>query len=119
MPRATNNPASRARRKKLMNAAKGNFGNRRNVLRNVVETVEKGMTYATRDRKVNKRNMRSLWIVRINAAVREHGLSYSRFISALKKSNININRKVLSDMAMNDAPAFAKLIDVAKQAING
>jgi len=116
MPRATNNPASKARRKKIFNQAKGNFGNRKNVLRNAIETVEKGMTYATRDRRAKKRNIRSLWIVRINAAVREHGLSYSRFISALKKKNVDVNRKVLADLAMNDMPAFSKLVELAKQA---
>ncbi len=116
MPRATNNPASRARRKKIMNAAKGNFGNRKNVLRNAIETVEKGMAYATVHRKHNKRNFRALWIVRINAAVREHGLSYSRFIAALKKSNVDINRKVLSELAIHDKPAFDKLIEIAKSA---
>jgi large subunit ribosomal protein L20 len=117
MPRATNNPASKQRRKKYMKLAKGNFGKRKNVLRNVIETVEKGMVYATVHRRQKKRNIRSLWIIRINAAVREHGMTYSKFIAALKKSNINVNRKVLSDMAMNDAAGFSKLIDVAKQNI--
>ena len=111
MPRST-----KARRKKIFNQAKGNFGKRKNVLRTAIETVEKGMTYATRDRKLKKRNFRSLWIVRINAAVREHGMSYSKFISSLKKHNIDINRKVLADLAMNDAAAFNKLIETAKQA---
>lgn len=117
MPRATNNPASKARRKKYMKAAKGNFGKRKNVLRNVIETVEKGMVYATVHRRQKKRNMRSLWIIRINAATREHGMSYSQFIHALKKANINVNRKVLSDLAMNDMPAFNQLIDKAKASI--
>ncbi len=115
MPRATNNPASKARRKKVFNKAKGFFGKRKNVLRTAIETVEKGMTYATRDRRVKKRDIRSLWIVRINAAVREQGMSYSRFISALKKNHIDINRKVLADMAMNDQAAFGKLIEIAKK----
>lgn len=114
MPRATNNPASRARRKKYMKAAKGNFGKRKNVLRNVIETVEKGMVYSTIHRHHTKRNMRSLWIVRINAAAREHGMSYSQFIHALKKANIHVNRKMLSDLAMNDMPAFEKLLEKAK-----
>ncbi len=115
MPRSTNNPASKARRKKIFEKAKGNFGKRKNVLRTAIETVEKGMTYATRDRKLKKRNFRSLWIVRINAAVRAHGMSYSKFINSLKKHNIDINRKVLADLAMNDAAAFNKLIETAKQ----
>lgn len=115
MPRATNNPASKARRKKVFNKAKGFFGKRKNVLRTAIETVEKGMTYATRDRRVKKRDIRSLWIVRINAAVREQGMSYSRFINALKKNHIDINRKVLADMAMNDQAAFGKLIEIAKK----
>jgi large subunit ribosomal protein L20 len=115
MPRSTNNPASKARRKKVFKQAKGFFGKRKNVLRNTIETVEKGMTYATRDRKLKKRNLRSLWIVRINAAVRAQGVSYSRFINALKKHNVDVNRKVLADLAMNDVPAFNKLVELAKQ----
>lgn len=117
MPRATNNPASKARRKRYMKAAKGNFGKRKNVLRNVIETVEKGMTYATVHRRQKKRNMRSLWIIRINAATRELGMSYSQFIHALKLANINVNRKVLADLAMNDKPAFDKLLSTAKESI--
>ncbi|HMW33912.1 MAG TPA: 50S ribosomal protein L20 [bacterium] len=116
MPRSTNNPASKARRKKIFKQAKGAWGKRKNVLRSAIETVEKGMTYATRDRKANKRNFRSLWIIRINAAVREHGMTYSKFVAALKKANVDVNRKMLAELAMNDAAAFNKLIEVAKAA---
>ncbi|MCB0834435.1 MAG: 50S ribosomal protein L20 [Bacteroidetes bacterium] len=115
MPRVRNNPASKARRKKVFKQAKGFWGKRKNVLRTAQETVDRAMVYATVHRKQKKRNIRSLWIVRINAAVREHGMSYSKFIAGLKKNNIDINRKVLADLAMNDQSAFTKLIEASKQ----
>ena len=118
MPRSTNSPASRKRRKKYLKAAKGNFGRRKNIIRTVIETVEKGMAYSTRDRLVNKRNFRKLWIIRINAAVRTHGLSYSKFMGGLKKANIDINRKMLSELAINDPGSFQQIVEQAKKALN-
>ncbi len=102
MPRATNNPASKARRKKYLKRAKGFVGGRRKLIRTVMETVDRAMAFSTRDRKVRKREFRKLWIIRINAAVREHGMSYSAFINKLKLANIDLDRKQLSEMAIND-----------------
>src|SRR5690606_38802574 len=106
MPRSVNSVASRARRKKVLKLAKGNFGRRKNVWTVAKNTVEKGLQYAYRDRKSKKRNFRSLWIVRINAAVREHGMSYSEFIGKLNASDVQLNRKTLADLAMNHPQAF-------------
>lgn len=114
MPRSVNAVASRARRKKVLKLTKGNFGARRNVWTVAKNTLEKGLQYAYRDRKVNKRNFRALWIQRINAAVREDGLSYSKFIGLLKKANIEINRKVLADLAMNHPAAFKAIVEKVK-----
>ena len=114
MPRSVNAVASRAHRKKILKLTKGNFGARRNVWTVAKNTWEKGLQYAYRDRKVNKRNFRALWIQRINAAVRAEGLSYSQFIGLLKKSNVEINRKVLADLAMNHAVAFKAIVDKVK-----
>jgi len=114
MPRSVNAVASRAHRKKILKLTKGNFGARRNVWTVAKNTWEKGLQYAYRDRKVNKRNFRALWIQRINAAVRAEGLSYSQFIGLLKKANIEINRKVLADLAMNHAVAFKAIVDKVK-----
>ena len=102
MPRSVNTVASRQKRKKILKKAKGYFGRRKNVYTVAKNAVEKALTYAYRDRKVKKRIFRSLWITRINAASREHGLSYSQLINKLKSKNITINRKVLADLAMND-----------------
>src|SRR6187549_2363582 len=110
MPRSVNSVASKARRKKLLKQAKGNWGSRGNVLTVAKHTVEKGLQYAYRDRKTKKRNFRSLWIQRINAGVREHGMSYSQFMGALKKADINLNRKVLADLAMNHPEAFKGIV---------
>ena len=115
MPRATNSVASRARRKKILKAAKGYFGRRKNVYTVAKNAVEKGMVYSYRDRKQNKRNFRALWIQRINAGTREHGLSYSQFMGMLTKSDINLNRKVLADLAMNDPAAFKAVVDAVKK----
>ena len=106
MPRSVNHVASRARRKKTLKLAKGYFGRRSNVWTVAKNAVEKGLTYAYRDRRAKKREFRSLWIVRINAACRQHGMSYSQFMGKLNNSDLNINRKVLADLAMNDAEAF-------------
>ena len=114
MPRSVNAVASRAHRKKILKLTRGNFGARRNVWTVAKNTWEKGLQYAYRDRKVNKRNFRALWIQRINAAVRADGLSYSKFIGLLKKANIEINRKVLADLAMNHPVAFKAIVDKVK-----
>jgi large subunit ribosomal protein L20 len=111
MPRSVNNVASRARRKKVLKLAKGNFGRRKNVWTVAKNTVEKGLTYAYRDRRAKKREFRALWIMRINAACRELGVSYSQFMGKLNSSELNINRKVLADLAMNDANAFKAIFD--------
>lgn len=114
MPRSVNAVASRARRKKIFKQAKGFFGRRKNVWTVAKNAVEKAMQYAYRGRKEKKRNFRSLWITRINAGVREHGLSYSQFMGALKKNNIELNRKVLADLAMNHPEAFKAVVDQVK-----
>lgn len=114
MPRSTNSVASRARRKKVLKEAKGYFGRRKNVYTVAKNAVEKGMTYAYRDRKTKKRNFRALWIQRINAGAREHGMSYSEFMGKLGKANIELNRKVLADLAMNHPEAFKAIVDKIK-----
>ena len=114
MPRSVNSVAKRARRKKILKQAKGYFGRRKNVWTVAKNAVEKGLQYAYRDRKTKKRNFRSLWIMRINAAARLHGLNYSEFINKLKSKEIDINRKVLADLAMNNAEAFKQLVDKVK-----
>lgn len=114
MPRSVNAVASRARRKKVLKLAKGNFGSRRNVWTVAKNTVEKGLTYAYRDRKNKKREFRSLWIQRINAAARLHGMTYSEFMGKLNKSGIALNRKVLADLAMNHPQAFVTIVESVK-----
>jgi large subunit ribosomal protein L20 len=111
MPRSVNAVAARERRKKILKAAKGFFGRRKNVWTVAKNAVEKAMVYSTRDRKVKKRDFRALWIQRINAATREHGISYSQFMGKLSKSNIGLNRKVLADLAMNHPAAFKAILD--------
>ncbi|OFX27737.1 MAG: 50S ribosomal protein L20 [Bacteroidetes bacterium GWA2_31_9b] len=110
MPRSVNSVASRARRKKVLKMTKGYFGARKNVWTVAVNAFEKAMVYAFRDRRVKKRNFRALWIQRINAGVREHGLSYSEFMGKLNKKGIALNRKVLADLAMNHPQAFAEVV---------
>jgi large subunit ribosomal protein L20 len=114
MPRSVNAVASRRRRKKIMNLAKGYWGSRSKVYTIAKNTVEKGLQYAFRDRKVKKREFRALWIQRINAATRLHGMSYSQFIGKLASKNIGLNRKVLADLAMNDPQAFAAVVEAVK-----
>lgn len=114
MPRSTNSVASRARRKKIMKLAKGYFGRRKNVWTVAKNAVEKGMLYAYRDRRNKKRNFRALWIVRINAAARLHGMSYSKFMGALKVNNIELNRKVLADLAVHNPEAFKAIVNQVK-----
>ncbi len=110
MPRSVPAVASRARRKKLLKRAKGNFGARGNVLTVAKHTVEKGMQYAFRDRRAKKRSYRSLWIQRLNAAAREHGMSYSEFMGKIHANNVGLNRKTLADLAMNHPEAFASVV---------
>jgi len=114
MPRSVNAVASRAHRKKILKLTRGNFGARKNVWTVAKNTWEKGLQYAYRDRKAKKRNFRALWIQRINAAVRAEDLSYSQFIGLLKKANVEINRKVLADLAMNHPVAFKAVVDKVK-----
>ncbi|RDC63046.1 50S ribosomal protein L20 [Adhaeribacter pallidiroseus] len=114
MPRSVNVVAARQKRKRIMKLAKGYFGRRKNVWTVAKNAVEKGLLYAYRDRKVKKRDFRSLWIQRINAGVREYGLSYSQFMGSLKKANINLNRKVLADLAMNHPDAFKGIVEKVK-----
>ncbi len=114
MPRSLNSVASRRRRKKILKAAKGYFGRRKNVYTVAKNAVEKAMSYAYRDRKTNKRNFRSLWIVRINAGARLHGMSYSQFMGKIKANNIELNRKVLADLAMNNPKAFKAIVEKIK-----
>jgi large subunit ribosomal protein L20 len=114
MPRSVNSVASRNRRKKILKQAKGYFGRRKNVYTVAKNAVEKAMLYAYRDRKNNKRNFRSLWIQRINAGARQHGMSYSQFMGKLKANNIELNRKVLADLAMNNPEAFKAIVDKVK-----
>lgn len=114
MPRAKNRVASRARRKKVMKLAKGYFGRRKNVWTVAKNAVEKAMSYSYRDRRNKKRTFRRLWITRINAGARLHGMSYSQFMGAVKKNNIELNRKVLADLAMNHPEAFEAVVNKVK-----
>ena len=114
MPRATNSVASKARKKRVLKQAKGFFGRRKNVWTVAKNAVEKAMVYAYRDRKQNKRNFRALWITRINAGARLHGMSYSQFMGKVKANNIELNRKVLADLAMNHPAAFTAIVNKIK-----
>ena len=111
MPRSVNSVAKRARRKKVLKQAKGYFGRRKNVWTIAKNAVDKAMLYSYRDRRNKKRTFRALWIMRINAGARAHGLSYSQFIGKLKTHNIELNRKVLADLAMNNPGAFKDIVD--------
>lgn len=115
MPRSVNAVASRARRKKTLKLAKGYFGSRKNVWTVAKNSVEKALQYSYRDRKAKKRTFRSIWIQRINAAIRPHGLSYSRFIDLLNKKEVDINRKVLADLALNNPEAFDAIVKKVTQ----
>ncbi|HRJ28494.1 MAG TPA: 50S ribosomal protein L20 [Cyclobacteriaceae bacterium] len=114
MPRSVNNVASRAKRKRILKLAKGFFGRKKNVWTVAKNAVEKGLVYAYRDRKSKKREYRAIWITRINAGVREHGLSYSQFMGKLKTAGIHLNRKVLADLAMNHREAFDAVVNKVK-----
>jgi large subunit ribosomal protein L20 len=115
MPRVKTSVASRRRRKKILKLAKGYRGGRSKLYRTAKEAVARALQYAYRDRKVKKRDFRRLWIIRINAAARINGLSYSQFMEGLKKAEVNINRKILADLAVKDASAFAQLAEIAKK----
>ncbi|RST88458.1 50S ribosomal protein L20 [Aquibium carbonis] len=117
MARVKRGVTSHAKHKKVLKAAKGFYGRRKNTIRIAKQAVEKSLQYAYRDRKNRKRNFRALWVQRINAATREHGLTYGRFIDGLNKSGIEIDRKVLSDMAIHEPQAFAVLVAKAKEAL--
>ena len=117
MPRAKNRVASRERRKKILRANKGYFGKRKNSIKTASEAFWRAGVYAYRDRRQKKRNFRALWILRINAAVREYGINYSRFISGLKKANIELNRKALAHLAVHEPESFKAVVDVVKTAM--
>ena len=114
MPRSRNNVASKARKKKIFKLAKGYFGRRKNVWTVAKNAVEKGLSYAYEHRRLKKREFRSLWIARINAAVREHDMSYSQFMNGVHKKGILLNRKALADLAMNEPTAFKAIVDSVK-----
>ena len=115
MPRVKRGPVARRRRKKVMKLAKGYYGGKSRLFRTANQQVMKSLFYAYRDRRQRKRDFRKLWITRINAAARSNGLSYSRFISGLKKAEVEINRKMLADMAVHDQAGFNRLVQVAKE----
>ncbi len=110
-------PRRRAR-KRVFRQTKGQFGHRKNRIRQAIRSLIKGMSYAYRDRKVKKREYRSLWIVRVNAACREEGIAYSRFMNGLKNAKVEINRKMLAELAVSDPDGFRKLVEVAKQSMS-
>jgi large subunit ribosomal protein L20 len=114
MPRSVNNVASRAKRKRILKLAKGFFGRKKNVWTVAKNAIEKGLVYAYRDRKQKKREFRGIWIARINAGARLHGLSYSELMGKLKKADIDLNRKVLADLAMNHPSAFEAIVNKVK-----
>jgi large subunit ribosomal protein L20 len=114
MPRSKNSVAAKARRKKILKLAKGYFGSRKNVYTVAKNSVEKALTYAYVGRKLRKRSFRALWIQRINAGARQHGMSYSEFMGKIHKSGIELNRKVLADLAMHHSDAFKAVVDKLK-----
>jgi large subunit ribosomal protein L20 len=114
MPRSVNNVASRAKRKRILKLAKGFFGRKKNVWTVAKNAIEKGLVYAYRDRKQKKREFRGIWIARINAGARLHGLSYSELMGKLKKADVDLNRKVLADLAMNHPTAFEAIVKKIK-----
>ena len=116
MPKAAHGPASRRRRKRVFKRAKGFVGGRGKLFRTAKETVKRAMYFSYRDRKTKKRAFRGLWIIRLNAACRDNGISYSKFISGLKKAKISLDRKQLANVAVNDDASFKKLVELAKKA---
>jgi large subunit ribosomal protein L20 len=119
MPRATNSPATRRRRKKILKAAKGYQGSRHRLFKTAKETRKRALVYAYRDRRQRKRFFRRLWIIRINAASRVYGLSYNRLISGLKEAGVEVDRKLLADLAVSDETTFSEFVNVAKEALSG
>ena len=119
MPRVKGGFKARRRHKKVLKMAKGYRGGRSKLFRSAVETVDRALNYAYRDRRVRKRDFRRLWIIRINAVARLHGLSYSRFIAGLTKAKVEVDRKILADIAVNDPAAFGKYTDIASAALAG
>lgn len=117
MPRVSYNVARLKRKRRILGQAKGYFGRRKNLYKTAKEAVERGWRYAYRDRKNRKRDFRRLWIARINAAARQHDLSYSRFMSGLKVAGVEVNRKVLADLAITDPNAFGRLAETAKSSL--
>ncbi len=117
MPRVTNAPASRRRRNKILKCARGYYGSRSKLYRQATEAVNRAMSLATIHRKEKKREYRSLWIVRLSAACRQQGMTYSRFIEGLTKAHVGLNRKMLSEIAIHDPEGFAKIVTQAKAAI--
>ncbi len=116
MPRAKGGPKTRARRKRVLNLAEGYWGAKSKLYRSATEAVDRALKYAYRDRKARKRDFRRLWIARINAATRQNGVTYSRFIAGLTKTGIAIDRKILADLAITDPASFTKLVETAKAA---
>ena len=119
MARVRHAPSSRRRRKKVLKMAKGQYGGRSRLFRTAKESVAKALAYSYRDRKVKKRDFRALWIIRINAACKENSISYSKFINGLKKAKVEINRKMLADIALNDKTSFVKLVETSKKNLEG
>ncbi len=117
MPRATNNPASRRRRKKILDRAEGYYSGRRKLFQNAKETVKRALRYAYRDRRQRKREFRALWIARINAATRAADLPYSRFMAGLRAAGVEVNRKMLADMAVHQPEVFAQYVKIAQEAL--
>ena len=117
MARTKGGPRAHARHRKVIKAAKGYYGRRKNCFRTAVQAVEKAGQYAYRDRRTKKRNFRSLWIQRINAGAREHGMTYSTFMNGVTKAGIELDRKILADLAVNDPTAFKAVVDQARKAI--
>lgn len=114
MPRTKHSTASRKRKKKVLKLARGNYGGRHRLYRTAKETVNKGLAYAYRDRRARRREFRRLWIIRINAACRQYGLSYSLFMNGLKRAGVGLDRKILADLAIRDSGAFSRLVEIAK-----
>ena len=117
MVRVRSNVATQRRKKKVLKKAKGQFGHRRTRYKQAIKSVIRGMVYEYRDRKVKKRDFRSLWIIRINAACQEAGISYSRFINGLTKANVVVNRKMIADLAVHEPKAFEQLVTIAKDSL--
>ena len=117
MSRVRPGPVTKSRHKKVLKAAKGYYGARSRTFKTAAQAVDKALQYATRDRRVKKRTFRSLWIQRINAGVREHGLTYAKFIDGLKKANIEINRKILSEIAFHEPAQFKSIVEKAKSTL--